>query len=236
MSWQDKEKYLREVLSQVKFSFDNESIKKELTLHLDERVEDYLIEGFTRKEAEDMALENFGDPIEIGKALNKEHSPFLGWMYLLSNTIAGIAMIFLVLALLPLGMSALEGNLSKQIPSENILYRIDVDEKVKIDDRVIHFDEVIYEKNGNLSIIYSVLQTRHFGMGWYVSSLGLITDETGKDYFIRSGSLSGGNIFSKRLEIVEDFPENAEKVIIEYDHYNRHYKVEIPLKAGALYE
>jgi len=235
MNWHDRETYIREVLSQVKFSYDYDTIKKEINVHLDERMDEYIADGYTEKEAEEMALRNFGDPIEIGKALNKEHSPFLGWMYLLSNTVAGIAMIFLFLALIPLTLAILDGK-SRDISAEDILYRIDVDEKEKIDDLVIHFDEVIYEKNGDLSIIYNTLQTRDFGMGWSLGTIGVITDETGQDYYYSSGESSIGGLFSRGRHTVHDFPEDAEKLIIEYDYYNRYYKVEIRLKEGVAYE
>lgn len=236
MSWQGKEAYLREVLSQVKFSYDHEPIYKELTSHLEERVEEYLSQGYEKEEAEEMALENFGNPVEIGKALNKEHSPLLGWVHFLSSTMAAIAMGILILALFGLTFAMLDSR-SGDIPREDILRRIEVDEKVRIDDRIIHFDEVIVEKNGDLSIIYNTLLTRDFGSSGYTfGNIGTILDETGQDYFFSSGQGSIGGIFSRWRHTVHGFPEDAEKLIIEYDYYNRYYKVEIPLKAGVAYE
>ncbi|HSR03885.1 MAG TPA: permease prefix domain 1-containing protein [Proteiniclasticum sp.] len=236
MSWQGKEAYLREVLSQVKFSYDHEPIYKELTSHLEERVEEYLSQGYEKEEAEEMALENFGNPVEIGKALNKEHSPLLGWVHFLSSTMAAIAMGVLILALFALTFAILDSK-SGDIPREDILRRIEVDEKVRIDDRIIHFDEVIVEKNGDLSIIYNTLLTRDFGSSGYTSGkIGTILDETGQDYFFSSGQGSIGGIFSRGRHTVHGFPEDAEKLIIEYDYYNRYYKVEIPLKSGVAYE
>ena len=132
MSWQVRDEYLKEIIDQVKFFFDHESIEKELTVHLEERKEDYISEGYTVKEAEELTLTNFGDPVEIGKALNKEHNPLLGWLYYLSNVLVGI-MIFSII--LPVGMSGLARNPSKKIPKDDILYIINVDEKVQLDDR-----------------------------------------------------------------------------------------------------
>lgn len=236
MSWQGKEAYLREVLSQVKFSYDHEPIYQELTSHLEERVEEYLSQGYEKEEAEEMALENFGNPVEIGKALNKEHSPLLGWVHFLSSTVAAIAMGVLILALFGLTFAMLDSR-SGDIPREDILRRIEVDEKVRIDDRIIHFDEVIVEKNGDLSIIYNTLLTKDFGSsGYSFGNIGTILDETGQDYFFSSGQGSFGGIFSRWRRTVHGFPEDAEKLIIEYDYYNRYYKVEIPLKAGVAYE
>ncbi len=233
MSWQDKDEYLEEIIGQVKFFFDHESIEKELTVHLEERKEDYISEGYAEKEAEELTITNFGDPVEIGKALNKEHSPLLGWLYYITNTIVGITVIYFVFAfILPFGMIILDRNPARTIPEEDILYRIDVDEKVKIDDRIIKFDEVIYEKNGDMNIIYKQIDTSFNRMGWGLGSIGTIMDETGKDYFIGSGFSS----FSKGLWTLHSFPKDAKKLIIEYDFYNRYYKVEVPLKAGGAHE
>lgn len=232
MSWQDRDEYLKEIIDQVKFFFDHESIEKELTVHLEERKEDYISEGYTEKKAEELTLTNFGDPVEIGKALNKEHNPLLGWLYYLSNVLVGI-MIFSII--LPVGMSVLARNPSKNIPKDDILYRINVDEKVQLDDRSILFDEVIYEKNGDLSIVYRERSTTLMSLGSSASILGYIYDEKGNEYFGGYGTSTGG-LFGKAIRTVTGFPKDAEKVIIEYDFYNRYYKVEVPLKAGADHE
>ena len=236
MSWQDKESYLKEVLSQVKFSFDHEFIEKELRSHLEERLEDYISEGYTPNEAEKMALENFGDPKEIGIALNKEHNPVIGWLLYVSNGLLFVACLYLVFNLvIPLGMSLFGRDPSKTIPKDDILYSIEVNEKRKIDDRIITVEEIIYEKNGNLHIIYSDVDTRLWGGGWSFGNLGIITDDTGKDYFDGSGFSTGG-IFSKSLWTIHDFPEESKMLNIEYDYYNRYYKFEIPLQAGGAHE
>ena len=183
-----------------------------------------------------MALENFGDPEEIGKALNKEHNPIIGWILYSSNVLLFVGSLYLIFTIMvPFGMSFFGRNPSKSIPKENILYSIEVNEKRKIDDRIITVEEIIYEKNGDLHIIYSDVDTRLWGWGWSFGNLGIITDETGKDYFDGSGFSTGG-IFSKSLRTIHGFPEEAKMLNIEYDYYNRYYKFEIPLQAGGAHE
>lgn len=236
MSWQDKESYLKEVLSQVKFSFDHEFIDKELRSHLEERLEDYISEGYTPNEAEKMALENFGDPKEIGKALNKEHNPIIGWLLYVSNGLLFVACLYLVFTLvIPIGMYFISRDPSKTIPKEDILYSIEVNEKRKIDDRIITVEEIIYEKNGDLHIIYRDVDTRLWGWGWTIGDLGTITDETGKDYFGSSG-FSRSGIPTRSVKTIHGFSKEAKMLNIEYDYYNRYYKFEIPLQAGDVYE
>lgn len=236
MSWQDKESYLEEVLSQVKFSFDREFIDKELRSHLEDRMEDYISEGYSAIEAEKMALENFGDPKEIGKALNKEHNPIIGWLLYISNGLLYVACLYLIFnIMIPFGMSLFSRDPSKDIPKDDVLYTIEVNEKVRIDDRIIKIEKLIYDKNGDLSIIFSDLDLGLGGWGWGSSNLGVITDDTGKDYFGGSGYSSGG-FLSRSRWTVHGFPKEAKVLRIEYDNYNRYYKFEIPLQAGDAHE
>lgn len=70
-------------------------------------------------------------------------------------------------------------------------------------------------------------------MGWSFGSIGTIKDNLGNEYFDGSGSSSGG-IITKGVRTVSNFSSEADILIIEYDLYNRYYKVEIPLKTGDL--
>lgn len=63
----------------IRFKPDREAVEEELTAHLEDRRDAYLARGMTRQEAEDLAMRSMGDPKEIGRALDKAHSPWLGW-------------------------------------------------------------------------------------------------------------------------------------------------------------
>ena len=68
-------------------------------------------------------------------------------------------------------------------------------------------------------------------MGWSLGYIGTVKDDKGNEYFSGSG-YQGAGIVSKGRKSLRDFPEDAKSLIIEYDLYNRYYKVEIPLKSG----
>lgn len=123
-------------------------------------------------------------------------------------------------------------NPKNNIAKENIVYNIKANQRVKIDDRVIKFKNVIYEKDGNMNIVYEHYDTKLFGTTWSLGHIKTVKDNLGNEYSIDSGSNYGG-IISKGVETVEDFSSEADTLIIEYDMYNRYYKVEIPLKAGG---
>lgn len=123
----------------------------------------------------------------------------------------------------------------KFIDEENIVYHIELDEKVKIDDTVIIFTDVIYEKDGNLNVFYKSFDTRLWGMGWGSSYIGEFEDDLGNNHFSGSGYGGSGSI-TKGYRTLNNFDRDAKMLTIEYDVYNRYYKVEIPLIKGGAYE
>ncbi|WP_353092830.1 permease prefix domain 1-containing protein [Tissierella praeacuta] len=228
--------FLKIVLSYIKFSFDREDIKLELESHILDKIEYYMEQGYHKEEAEELALKDMGNPKEIGIQLNKEHNPIIGWIWRITNIAVSIFVIiniFIVGAILL--TSIFSRNPIKDIPKEDIVYRIDINEKVQLDDTVIKFTNVIYDKEGELHILYRYYDKRLWGGGWSLGTIGIIKDDLGNEYFSGSGS-GGGGIISKRRRSLRDFPEEAKALIIEYDEYNRKYKIEIPLKVGEYNE
>lgn len=226
------DKFIKEVISYIKFPFDREDIKKELENHILDKMDYYFnTRGIDEITAEELTLRDMGNSKEIGIALNKEHNFILGWIYKITNVLVMISLTLTVLSfsvtLLP---TIFSGNPKNDIPKENIVYNIKVNEKVKIDDRITKFKNIIYEKNGNMNIIYEHYDTKLFGMGWSHDYIGTVKDNLGNEYFSGSGSSSGGII--KGVTTISDFSSEADTLIIEYDRYNRYFKVEVPLKAG----
>lgn len=226
-----KDKFLKEVLSCVKFPFDRDNIKSELDSHIVEKIDHYIAQGYDNETAEQLSINDMGDAKEIGTALNKQHNPILGYIWMLTN----LVIIFIVIVNiynvgLPL-LFSLFSNSIDNIPTSNIVYAIDVNEKVKLDDTVIHFTNIVYEQNGDMNIFYKYYDTKLWGTGWSETDIGAITDNLGNIYDTGSGQSSGG-IVTKSVITVGDFSSEADTLIISYDRYNRKYRLEIPLKAG----
>ncbi len=230
----NKEKFLKEVISQVNFKYDRYDIKKELEAHIIDKTEYYIDQGYSSEEAEEMSLNDMGDAKEIGKELNKQHNPVLGWIWRISNT---LLVLFVIVNVFIVGIHLL-GSIytitfkpTSGINKSNITYRLDVNEKVKVDDTVVHITDIIYENNGDLSIVYKDYDTRLWGVGWSFGSLGEVSDNLGNTYHSSSGMSSGG-IVTKSIRTIRNFSKEADTLIITYDYYNRYYRLEIPLKAG----
>lgn len=226
------DKFLENVLSYIKFPFVKDDIKFELESHILDRINYYIEQGYDSEKAEELSIKDMGDPKDIGTLLNKQHNPFLGWVLRITN---GMVVLFITLSalfIIPiLGVSLFSKSPIKDIPKGDIVYKIDVDEKVKIDDTVIRFTNVVYDKNGDMNIFYEYYDTRFWGAGWSLGAIGDVMDNLGNTYFWGSGYSSAG-IKSKCRKTVRDFSKEATTLIIDYDYYNRKFRVEIPLKVG----
>ena len=228
------EEFLKRVLSYVKFPFDHKAIKRELENHLIDRMRDYIEQGHAEEEAEQMAIDAMGDAQEIGLELNREHNPIIGWLWRASHIlVVSFVIINLFFVGLPIAISVgntlMNINPVEGIPKSNIVYNLPVNQKVRLDDTVINFTNLVLEKNGDLNIFYRYYDTSLWGGGWNLGDIGVITDNLGNRYYRGSGYGSSG-IVSTYRRTISNFAQNADTLIISYDSYNRRYKVEFPLK------
>ncbi len=100
------EEWLTAATRGVRFPPDREEVRAELAAHLEDRAEDLrrVFPELTGEEAEERALKEMGDASEIGEALAKVHTPWLGWLWAASKILLGLALAVLaVSALLLLG-------------------------------------------------------------------------------------------------------------------------------------
>lgn len=95
--------WCREVLQQVRFWPDHPAIQKELVAHLDDGKADLLRLGYDQDLAEERALRGMGDPAEIGRALDRAHQPWLGWLWKVSQWLAVLALAWALLAVWRIG-------------------------------------------------------------------------------------------------------------------------------------
>ena len=81
----NKVEFLSIVRKQIRFVFDRDKIENELKQHLEDSIEDLIEEGFSWQDAEEIAVEQMGNPKEVGQLLNKEHNPILGYLWAISR-------------------------------------------------------------------------------------------------------------------------------------------------------
>ncbi|WP_434751415.1 permease prefix domain 1-containing protein [Paenibacillus amylolyticus] len=87
--------YLDQICGQVKASEVHNDLREELGNHLEEMIYDKEQEGFTSEEAATYAIEQMGDPADLGKRMHKIHRHRMHWGLLAG--VVGMALIGMVL-------------------------------------------------------------------------------------------------------------------------------------------
>lgn len=241
MPWNEEEQYLKTVLKQVHFLPDRESIEEELRNHFDDFVSDALKQGMEESDARQNALQSMGDPIVIGKQLNKIHNPLIGWIDIVIEMATVLAVIFTLYYWGAIGVMTISNALDSNqgIPKDVIAATLDLDEKVTLDDTIYHFYRLIYGTDGDLYLLWTTRFRNLFGNGWTNSNIGTITDESGTEYY--GGGGSSGGLISYGYVQLRDFNPSSRTIYIDYDYYNRSFHIQIDLpedfmKAGESHE
>ena len=97
------EEYIKKLLEQVRFQKAHKAIGDELRSHIEDQIETNISEGMDRETAEKIAVEDMGDPVETGIALDKVHRPQVAWGVIVAAIGVGLfgAIIHFLLGKLP---------------------------------------------------------------------------------------------------------------------------------------
>ena len=91
--WRDQ------VTAQVRFWPDRKSIARELTDHFQDHTRDLERLDYPWQLAEERALAAMGDPELVGKALDRVHKPWLGWLWVASRAVLVLTAVACLLSL-----------------------------------------------------------------------------------------------------------------------------------------
>lgn len=87
--------YLESLTGQIRDKHAKELVRAEMSAHIEDQKEAYLLEGKEEGEAEALAVREMGDPVEVGARLDKIHRPKTNiWMLgaMAALTLTGIVM------------------------------------------------------------------------------------------------------------------------------------------------
>ncbi|MBM6830134.1 hypothetical protein H9X85_11120 [Anaerotignum lactatifermentans] len=237
------EKYIKDVTSHVRFRFDRRGIAEELREHMEDLYEDLLSQGIEAEQAEELALEWMGDSEEVGKALDAEHNPVLGWIWLFCRR--ALILIFLFFGIpalfgvsctaLMTGYDAVDTFFTELYAENDVVYTVDVDQKVKIDDTVFSVKNLKYHEDGTMEIRYLSYRSP-FWRGMYNSRFSLYDCEinNGAEYVKEVDDWTEDTYHVQGLywdisAYLEDFPEDSQWLNIIYENGERSFTMEIPL-------
>lgn len=228
MHLNEVDRFLNEVCKNVRYKGAHYLIREELQNHIEDRINDFIDRGFDEETAIKKAVEAMGDPSEIGKNLNRFHKPYLGWILTIVNTLILLVGLYASLIVIPSIFNIFEP--FRDIPSgEDIKYSVNLNEKARIDDRIVVIKKLILGKDGRIYIRYNDYSNL-FSIGWSMLDFQVYDD---KGNLYHGGGQSRGSIFGTRHLIqINNFNKDSEKIILNYDYYNRKMRFEIPLHGG----
>ena len=67
------EEYIKKLLEQVRFQKAHKAIEDEIRAHIEDQIEDNMSEGMDKETAEKRAVEDMGNPVDVGIELDKRY-------------------------------------------------------------------------------------------------------------------------------------------------------------------
>ena len=98
----DSNTWLHTATKGIRFGPDREAVSRELLEHIEDKTVDLMriFPDMSWDEARQRALDDMGDPAEIGRDLARVHRPWLGWLWRASQWVLGLVFLPLLFILL----------------------------------------------------------------------------------------------------------------------------------------
>ena len=201
----NKQEFLESIRKQIHFVFDRDAIEEELKAHIEESAYDYISEGYSKEEAEQKAVEQMGNPIEIGKMLNEQHHPLLGYLWMTSKVILGLLVIPAIIMIGYFGYDVVRLATPTTLDYGKQKVRLDIEFDIDTHDVTIDY---LYNIGPNqYSITYRAWRNLRYSRTGWSSYMFDIQGEDG-DFLVSSGYNSNGVLGSIGCKDFS-YPENG---------------------------
>ena len=208
-----KEEFLRTVRKQIHFVFDRDDVENELNQHLSDSIEDLMEEGLAVEEAEYLAVEQMGNPVEVGKLLNQEHNPLLGYLWAASRVLLACLICPSVLYVGVMGFFLLKTITPMTLKDSAKAYDVGID--LELPTHKVKLDKICLSESGRYSLTYRAWTKFTYSRAGIGSQLFTLEDEAGNHL---GGATNGaiGNL-SECGSKDFDWPENSVLHIVGVD-------------------
>lgn len=199
-----KEEFLRNVRKQIHYIYDRNQIEEELSSHIQDSILELLEEGISLEEAEEIAVSQMGNPIELGKQLNKEHHPIIGYLYNISQYI--LFLLFFPALMMSAILISDVVKLSTPTVVEGCVETYPINIKVELPTHDIKIDNICIMEDGTYFLTYrSYTDFFYSRAGWSSYHFNI---ESNDGEFLNNGSYNSsgflGNIGYKTFTYPED--------------------------------
>ncbi len=229
------------VLREIHFAPDRRKIRQELMEHMEDRMEEY--------EDEERVLQSMGNPAELGRELNREHKPWLGWLWIGSWAALAVTACCALLLFAVMGVSALadrpdnlelEEKYAAKIkhydPDYNqtgdVYYNWQTDYTVEVLDTEITFRNFVYDDFDGRLVVY-VTSEGAYSMG--SNSIEILIDgvkpHSSEHY---SGQGEDENKVGLYVLTWERFDRDAQDIAVSYNKFGEGFSFGMNLTSGEV--
>lgn len=106
----DRRRYIQTVTDQIRCKRALPLVTKELEDHIEDQKCDYMTEGMEPSEAEEAAVLEMGDPVEVGIEMDRIHRPKMAWKMIGLIAVLNLAGILLMYCLRTSALSDVRNN------------------------------------------------------------------------------------------------------------------------------
>lgn len=211
----DWEKYLKEVLSHVKFKYDHNPIYVELSNHMEDRYGDFIAEGMNEEQGKKAVITCMGDADTLGEELNKAHSPVIGWIWL---SLRSLLIILILINIFP-GFTLITSSFVsifetyKDKNDSPLVYTIDVNYKEQVYDTTYIIDKILYYEDNTMEIRYATWTNPFSSSIKWNSSLDLKLYRDEEEVPRNGSGWKSGSHYGRGQEYREDVPLDATKAV-----------------------
>lgn len=158
------DEYIRQVTKEIRYLFDRAIIAKELQNHLCDSIEDLMEEGFSKEDAEFQAVLQMGNPVEVGKQLNREHHPVLGYLCLSAGIVCAVLGFIVLLNAAAIVKEKMDLSMPYVLENSTEIYPLD--DKIETDGGIYQFDAICLMENGEVFLTCRMFEN------WFYSRTG----------------------------------------------------------------
>ena len=229
--------FLDRVVQHVRFRPDRGAVRRELAGHLDDSAAALQqAEGMDAETAYVQAVENMGDPDEIGRALDRAHNTVGNWTWFVSKVLCILVCVLLgapmvIGTVTSLGMSIYnlvdysKANVEFEAPVDTW---VDVGETLRLGSKRVTIDWVVRLENGDVCVKY-----HSYSIGrsaWGISSPEILVDD---DPYYNGSSGSYGGMIRVGWAIREDVGGGAHTLTIGWPEWKDAEKSTVQIELPA---
>lgn len=238
MSIQPFNEFCDRVCLMIRWKAARGPVADELAAHLEDHAAALMERGTPEEEAAQRALEAMGDPEELGRQLNRAHPPLLCFSVLVTNIILALLLAVFSFALVSQMWNAVaqcrqDREFFQEVTADQQLHPMD--EWVEIDGLRLHFFAA--SRDEYMTHVYF---SQHPDSGWLPNNstrldMDIVQNVPGNVFYRfvdDKGRSYRARLYSLDFTLLEQLPDDVERLWLEGDVFNHTFRVEIPMDWG----